>query len=55
MGRCQGRVCEPAAAEIIAAALDRDIAAVGRLRAQAPVKPVPIAALAQREPEVLVS
>ena len=55
MGRCQGRVCESAAAEIVAAALDRDLAAVGRFRAQAPVKPVPIAALAQREQEDLAS
>jgi NAD(P)H-nitrite reductase large subunit len=55
MGRCQGRVCEPAAAEIVAAALDRDLAAVGRFRAQAPVKPVPIAALAEKGPEVLAS
>lgn len=55
MGRCQGRVCEPAAAEIVAAALDRDLAAVGRFRAQAPVKPVPIAALAEKGPGVLAS
>jgi NADPH-dependent 2,4-dienoyl-CoA reductase/sulfur reductase-like enzyme len=55
MGRCQGRVCESAAAEIVAAALGRDLAAVGRFRAQAPVKPVPIAALAQREQEDLAS
>jgi NADPH-dependent 2,4-dienoyl-CoA reductase/sulfur reductase-like enzyme len=55
MGRCQGRVCEPAAAEIVAAALGRDLAAVGRFRAQAPVKPVPIAALAEKGPEVLAS
>jgi NADPH-dependent 2,4-dienoyl-CoA reductase/sulfur reductase-like enzyme len=55
MGRCQGRVCESAAAEIVAAALDCDLATVGRFRAQAPVKPVPIAALAQREQEDLAS
>jgi hypothetical protein len=45
MGRCQGRVCGPAAAEILAAALGRDIAAVGRLRRQPPVKPLPLGRL----------
>ncbi|MCC7426676.1 MAG: FAD-dependent oxidoreductase [Alphaproteobacteria bacterium] len=44
MGRCQGRVCAPAAAEIIAARLGAPVEAVGRLRAQAPVKPLPAAA-----------
>jgi len=43
MGRCQGRVCGPAAAEVLAAALGRPVVAVGRLRGQAPVKPVPVA------------
>ncbi len=42
MGRCQGRVCGPAAAEILAAALDLPTADVSRLRGQAPVKPLPI-------------
>lgn len=42
MGRCQGRVCGPAAAEILARELGIDIAAVGRLRGQPPVKPVPM-------------
>jgi NADPH-dependent 2,4-dienoyl-CoA reductase/sulfur reductase-like enzyme len=42
MGRCQGRYCGHAAAEIIAAAAGTDVAAVGRLRSQAPVKPIPI-------------
>ena len=46
MGRCQGRVCAPAAAEILAAALSSPIDTVGRLRGQAPVKPVSLAALA---------
>ncbi|WP_434610669.1 FAD-dependent oxidoreductase [Pseudomonas sp. D2-30] len=41
MGRCQGRMCGAAAAEIIACASGRDIRDIGRLRAQAPVKPVP--------------
>jgi NADPH-dependent 2,4-dienoyl-CoA reductase/sulfur reductase-like enzyme len=46
MGRCQGRVCGPPAAEILADALGCDIAAVGRLRGQPPVKPIPILAQA---------
>jgi hypothetical protein len=44
MGRCQGRVCDAAAAEIVAAALGQEIAAAGRLRGQPPVKPFPIPA-----------
>jgi len=44
MGRCQGRVCGPAGAEILAAALGCTVADVGRLRGQPPVKPVPILA-----------
>lgn len=40
MGRCQGRYCGEAAAEIIAAAAGVGTEAVGRLRAQAPVKPL---------------
>jgi NADPH-dependent 2,4-dienoyl-CoA reductase/sulfur reductase-like enzyme len=41
MGRCQGRMCGAAAAEIIAQESGRPIADIGRLRAQAPIKPVP--------------
>ncbi|MGN8278109.1 FAD-dependent oxidoreductase [Pseudomonas sp. SMN5] len=41
MGRCQGRMCGAAAAEIIARETNRPICGVGRLRAQAPIKPVP--------------
>lgn len=44
MGRCQGRVCGPAAAQILAAARGCDVAEVGRLRGQAPVKPLVIRA-----------
>jgi len=44
MGRCQGRVCGAAAAEILAAALGRPVTDIGRLRGQPPVKPIPIAA-----------
>ena len=45
MGRCQGRVCGHAAAEILARTLGEDIAAVGRLRGNPPVKPIPIGSL----------
>ncbi|KCB25945.1 FAD-dependent oxidoreductase [Bordetella hinzii] len=41
MGRCQGRYCGHAGAEIVAAAAAVDIRDVGRLRTQAPVKPLP--------------
>jgi NADPH-dependent 2,4-dienoyl-CoA reductase/sulfur reductase-like enzyme len=40
MGRCQGRYCGHASAEIIAAASGLPIEAVGRIRTQAPVKPL---------------
>ncbi|WP_332680914.1 FAD/NAD(P)-dependent oxidoreductase [Bosea sp. (in: a-proteobacteria)] len=43
MGRCQGRVCGAASAELLAHEAGRGIAAVGRLRSQAPVKPIPLA------------
>ncbi|NVO27536.1 FAD-dependent oxidoreductase [Donghicola sp. C2-DW-16] len=45
MGRCQGRYCQLAGAEIIAAQSGLHPKDVGRLRAQAPVRPVPIQAL----------
>lgn len=41
MGRCQGRYCGLAGAEIVAAELGVPVEAVGRLRGQAPVKPLP--------------
>jgi NADPH-dependent 2,4-dienoyl-CoA reductase/sulfur reductase-like enzyme len=43
MGRCQGRYCGNAAAEVIAQAANIPLQQVGRLRGQAPVKPLPIA------------
>ncbi|ANI77005.1 FAD/NAD(P)-dependent oxidoreductase [Sphingobium sp. EP60837] len=43
MGRCQGRYCGLAAAELIAAEAGIPVEQVGRLRGQAPVKPLPIA------------
>lgn len=42
MGRCQGRYCGNAAAEIIAAARSETVEKAGRLRGQAPVKPIPV-------------
>lgn len=41
MGRCQGRMCGPAAAEIVAERSGRGIETIGRLRGQAPIKPLP--------------
>ena len=42
MGRCQGRMCGAAAAEVLAAALHTPIDQVERLRGAAPAKPVPL-------------
>ena len=42
MGRCQGRMCAAAAAEILAQASGKPVSEVGRLRAQAPIKPIPM-------------
>lgn len=44
MGRCQGRYCGHGAAEIVAHAAALPLTQVGRLRAQGPVKPLPLAA-----------
>jgi NADPH-dependent 2,4-dienoyl-CoA reductase/sulfur reductase-like enzyme len=43
MGRCQGRYCGNAGAEVIAAAAGVPVELVGRLRGQAPVKPLSLA------------
>ncbi|MEP7296474.1 MAG: NAD(P)/FAD-dependent oxidoreductase [Burkholderiales bacterium] len=40
MGRCQGRYCGHAAAEVIAACAHIPVEKIGRLRGQAPVKPL---------------
>ena len=42
MGRCQARLCASNIAELVADELDLPIEAVGRLRGQAPIKPLPI-------------
>jgi NAD(P)H-nitrite reductase large subunit len=41
MGRCQGRMCGPATAELLADCTHQSIEKVGRLRGQAPIKPIP--------------
>lgn len=43
MGRCQGRICGPALQEIVAGAAGLAGAEPGRLRMQAPVKPIALA------------
>ena len=45
MGRCQGRTCGVAAAEILAHACRTGPDAVGRLRGQAPIKPLAFSAV----------
>lgn len=42
MGRCQGRMCSAATTELLASVLHVEAGNVGRLRAQAPVKPIPL-------------
>lgn len=46
MGRCQGRVCGHVVAELLAAETGTPLEEVGRLRGQAPVKPLHYAAAA---------
>lgn len=46
MGRCQGRYCQLATAEIVAARSESQPQAVGRLRGQPPVRPASIGTLA---------
>lgn len=50
MGRCQGRVCGVAAAAILAATAGVSVEEVGRLRGQAPVKPLAIAGAGRGAP-----
>ncbi|SAK68913.1 (2Fe-2S)-binding protein [Caballeronia catudaia] len=42
MGRCQGRMCGESAIALLCAETGKPPAAVGRLRSQAPIKPIPI-------------
>lgn len=48
MGRCQGRVCGAVLAELLAATSGRPLETVGRLRGQAPIKPLPYVAAADQ-------
>lgn len=49
MGRCQGRMCGSAAAEVLATTCGRTLDSVGRLRAQPPIKPLPLEIAADGE------
>lgn len=49
MGRCQGRICASAAAEILANTSGQSLEAVGRLRSQPPIKPLPLETVAEGE------
>ncbi|MBD9488120.1 NAD(P)/FAD-dependent oxidoreductase [Ensifer sp. ENS11] len=42
MGRCQGRMCSAAATEVLRSIRNVEPQETGRLRAQAPVKPIPL-------------
>jgi NADPH-dependent 2,4-dienoyl-CoA reductase/sulfur reductase-like enzyme len=54
MGRCQGRMCAPAASRLLAQAAGCQLHEVGRLRGQAPIKPIPIAMLHDHAPSTVV-
>ncbi|MGJ7494672.1 FAD-dependent oxidoreductase [Variovorax sp. RT4R15] len=49
MGRCQGRMCGVAAAEVLAHCTGQPVQQVGRLRGQAPIKPLPMQLIAASE------
>ena len=49
MGRCQGRLCGHAAAEVMADKLGVSVDSVGRMRGQPPIKPVPVSTVAERK------
>ncbi|MGH8780057.1 FAD-dependent oxidoreductase [Paraburkholderia sp.] len=49
MGRCQGRMCGEAAAALLADETGRPLHAVGRLRSQPPVKPIPMSPMLYTE------
>jgi hydrogen cyanide synthase HcnB len=54
MGRCQGRMCTPAAARLLAHATSQELKEVGRLRSQPPVKPLPLSMLHDAAPDTIV-
>ena len=47
MGYCQGRYCQHTVAQLLAQARGADVAGLGVFTAQAPIKPVPVMALAR--------
>ena len=51
MGPCQGRMCGPAMAEIVAAAVHTDVCKVGQLTVRPPLKPLPLGEVAEMELE----
>lgn len=51
MGRCQGRMCGVAAAEVLAHAVQCAPQDVGRLRNQPPVKPIPVGVVCLERPK----
>ena len=50
MGRCQGRMCGPALAHLIAGATGKPVTDAGVFTPRPPAKPVPLAALAREAP-----
>ena len=54
MGRCQGRMCAPAASRLLAHAAGCGLHEVGRWRGEAPIKPIPIAMLHDHVPSTFV-
>jgi D-hydroxyproline dehydrogenase subunit alpha len=51
MGRCQGRICGPIAAQIVAQEAGIPVAAAGDFTARPPLKPVPLGLIAGPPPE----
>jgi NAD(P)H-nitrite reductase large subunit len=52
MGRCQGRVCGPIIAHLVAQETGRELAAVGTFTARPPVKPIPMGVIAGPDKQV---
>jgi NADPH-dependent 2,4-dienoyl-CoA reductase/sulfur reductase-like enzyme len=50
MGRCQGRMCAPALQAMIMHHANQSLAQTGRLRGQAPIKPIPLSAAGETAP-----
>ncbi len=51
MGLCQGRMCGPAMAEIVAAEIGTEVPQVGMLTVRPPLKPIPLSEIAEMELE----